>query len=321
MPGLRRAPRSTPKLRPIGSSVRRLACTVAFALLLAAPRARAEGNAAAAQALFEEGRAAMARGDYAAACPKLEGSRAIDPAAGTEYNLALCYEKSGRSASAWATYLSAAAAYKATNRPEWETRARDRAETLSKTLPKLTIAVADVAGVKVTRDGAAVVASELGVAIPVDPGHHVVTAEAPGRMPFRAEVDVAAGKTETVEVVLAHEAAPPPSAPPREPEPTSWRGTTGIVLGGAGVAGIALGTVAGLVALERHNTSMRDCPESGPCASDEALRANATAHDWASVSTAGFVVGGALLAAGVVLFVTAPRKGVAMTPSGMVARW
>lgn len=309
--------------------VRHLA-PLAFALFLASTVTRgayAQQGDVAAQALFEEGRAAMARGDYATACTKLEGSRAIDPAAGTEYNLALCYDKSGRSASAWAAYLNAAAAYKATNRPEWETKARERAEILSRALPRLVIAVPDAVSARITRDGSAVVASELGVAIPVDPGKHVVAAEAEGRAPFRAEVSVAAGATETVRVVLGRaspEAPPAASARTETPEaetPGAWRRPTGLVLGGVGVAGLVLGSVAGLVALERHDVSMKDCPESGPCASARALDANATAHDWATVSTASFVAGGVLLAAGAVLWLTAPKKDVTLAPHGVALRW
>lgn len=304
--------------------LRLLPASVVVAITFAAAHAHAQGSAAAAEALFEEGRAAMARGDYRTACAKLEGSRALDAAAGTEYNLALCYDKSGRTASAWATYLSAAAAYKATNRPEWEARARDRAKALAPGLARVTIDVGAEKAARVTRDGTAVVASELGVAIPVDPGHHVIVAESEGRAPFRAEIDVAGGASETVRVVLgARTAAPPPPVSSTTIAPTqgAWRRDVGVALGIAGGAGLVLGTVAGLVALERHNTSTRDCPESGPCASDVAIRASDTAHDWASVSTVGFVAGGALLGAGLVLFFTAPPKNVGVNAGGLVARW
>ncbi len=298
--------------------------TALVLLTLAASPARAQGSAAAAEALFEEGRAAMARGDYRTACAKLEGSRALDAAAGTEYNLALCYDKSGLTASAWATYLSAAAAYKATNRPEWETRARDRAKALAPRLARLTIDGGAEAA-RVTRDGVAVVPSELGVAIPVDPGRHVVVAEREGRVPFRAEVELKEGGNERIVVVLgARTESPAPAvhaAARPEPRRGAWRRDVGVGLGIVGGAGLLLGTVSGLVALERHGTSTRDCPESGPCGSDVAIRASDAAHDWAAVSTVGFVAGGALLGAGLVLFFTAPSRNVGVNATGLVARW
>src|SRR5690348_15501816 len=72
--------------------------------------ARAEGDKATAEALFSEGRRLMASGDYAAACEKFAASQKHDPGLGTSLNLADCYEKSGRTASAWAEFRDAASA-------------------------------------------------------------------------------------------------------------------------------------------------------------------------------------------------------------------
>jgi hypothetical protein len=68
------------------------------------PRARATSDVpppptpskedrAAAEALFEEGRAQLEGGKYAEACEAFAKSDALDPAAGTELNLGDCYEK------------------------------------------------------------------------------------------------------------------------------------------------------------------------------------------------------------------------------------
>src|SRR5262245_45036936 len=109
------------------------ALATAALLTCARPRdARAQGASreASAQAVFEDAKKLMAKGDYAAACPKFADSQQLDPAPGTQFNLANCYEKNGQTASAWATFKSAAASYKAHNRPDWETKARDRATAL-----------------------------------------------------------------------------------------------------------------------------------------------------------------------------------------------
>ncbi|CAN5923880.1 hypothetical protein BH11MYX4_BH11MYX4_44350 [soil metagenome] len=303
------------------------ACIVAAALAFPAA-ARAGNNAAAAQALFEEARSLIAAGNYAAGCAKLEGSQALDPGAGTQYNLALCYEKSGRTASAWATYLEAAAASKATSRPDWEAKARDRATALADTLSKVRIvtppgAPSDLA---ITRDGVAVVASELGAAIPVDPGPHVVEARASGRTTFRVSTVVAAGQSKQIDVVLEGAATPPPETGARSPDHT-----LAYVVGGLGVAGVAFGAVAGLVAVNKNASSTDACPNDGVCRDAAARSDNRAAGDWATASTVGFIAGGALLAAGVVLFFAAPgsktaagtrhRTTVGIGPAGVVGTW
>ena len=292
-----------------------------------ATTARAGDGAAAAQTLFEEARALIAAGNYAAGCAKLEGSQALDPGPGTQYNLALCYEKSGRTASAWATYLESASAYQATNRPDWEAKARDRATALANTLSKVTIvsppgAPGDLA---ITRDGVAVVASELGVAIPVDPGQHVIAATAHGRAGFHVAIVVAPGESKQVDVVLGE--------PVGAPVGGARDHTLAYVVGGVGIAGLAFGAVTGLGAINKNASSTKACPEDGVCRDAAARRSNHTASDWATASTIGFIAGGALLASGVVLFMLAPptrttagsrpfvRPSVGLGAVGLVGAW
>ena len=307
-----------------------------FALALlacAAPRAAfaQKHDPAAAQALFEEARVLLAKGDYAAACAKLEGSQALDPGAGTQYNLALCYEKSGRTASAWAAYLEAAAAYKATSRPEWETKARDRAAVLAVSLSKLTIvAPADApADLVVTRDGVVVVRSELGAAIPLDPGAHVVEAASVGRPKFHASVDVPRATTSVVTIMLAE---PSPVAPP-PPKPVAPEGapshTLAYVIGGVGLAGLLVGGITGLVAMNKNNASTNVCPNDGVCPDANARRDSRSASTFAAVSTVGFIAGGVLVASGVVLYFVAPgsKPSASVSPyvglgrAGLSGRW
>ena len=279
---------------------------VVILVLSVTSEAHAGGSAAAAQALFEEARALIADGKYAAGCAKLEGSQALDPGPGTQYNLALCYEKSGRSASAWATYLEAAAAYKATSRPDWEAKARDRATALASTLSKVTIVVVPGAprDLAITRDGVAVVASELGTAIPVDPGPHVVEATAKGRPTFHASTLLAPGQSKRVDVVLGAAASSPATDTPPTPRPAEH--TLAYVVGGVGLAGLALGGVAGLVALDKNASSTGVCPNDGTCRDAAARSDSRAAGNWATISTIAFIAGGALTAAGVLLFVFAP---------------
>jgi hypothetical protein len=301
--------------------------SIPFALVLLAHASTAHANdSVRAQALFEEARVLMARGDYAAACPKLEGSQSLDPGPGTEYNLALCYEKSGRTASAWAAYLSAAAAYKATNRPEWESRARDRATALAAVLSRVTIIVPAGAppDLKITRDGAPVIASEIGVPIPVDPGLHVFAATAERRPKWSTEVNLAPGAQKTVEIVFADapRGATTPNANQDAPSSSSSQKTIAYVVGGVGVAGVIVGTVAGLITVNENAASTKECPNDGVCRSDAALDANASARSWATVSTVSFIAAGVLLAAGVALYLTAPTTPARSSfARGVIAAW
>lgn len=100
-------------------------------------------DAVAAQALFDDGKRLMAAGKIAEACPKFEESQRRDPGSGTLLNLATCYEKSGRLALAWSTYLEAASAAHAAGNAERESTARELAGALEPRLSKIAVRVTD----------------------------------------------------------------------------------------------------------------------------------------------------------------------------------
>src|ERR1700722_3703046 len=61
-------------------------------------------NAAAAQVLFDQGKALMDKGDYLRACTQLEESQKVQAAGGTLLFLALCREGEGKTATAWTRF-------------------------------------------------------------------------------------------------------------------------------------------------------------------------------------------------------------------------
>lgn len=174
---------------------------VALALFIPAA-ASAETSAASAHSLFLDARAAMEKGDYEAACPKLEESMRLDPAVGTQLNLADCYERVGKVGSAWAGFLDAASMAKSSHQADREKLARARAKALEPRLPKLLIDADASAepGMEVLRDGMSVGSASWNTAIVVDPGSHDVVASAPGKMSWRTVIDAKEGQTARVVV-------------------------------------------------------------------------------------------------------------------------
>lgn len=200
----------------------------------------ASGDKVAAEQLFVEGRELMAQQQFEAACPKLQASLELDPASGTQINLARCYEKLGKLASAWRHYREASDRAVRDGNTERAQAARKFAAELEPRLPRLIIklrspagppGVPGMPGVVVRRDGMPVSAALFGTAVYVDPGPHEVTATAPGRAPFSTTVTVAEAATSTVEIPeLAPAAAPPatettvpgaPASPDSQSSPSS----------------------------------------------------------------------------------------------------
>src|SRR3954470_7719713 len=85
---------------------------------------------AAAAALFEDGRRLMGENKYAEACPKLEESQRVDPGMGTLYNLSVCFEAIGRTASAWVGFREVAQMASAAGQSDREKAARGKASAL-----------------------------------------------------------------------------------------------------------------------------------------------------------------------------------------------
>src|ERR1019366_4309896 len=275
-----------------------LAVSAAIAGVPMTARAPGACEQAAAEALFKQGRDLMTAGRFAEACPKLAESERLDPATGTLLNLASCYERNGQLASAWVTYKEAASASQKAEQPERVQLARRKAAELEPRLPTLTIVVtlaADRPDLQIKRDGDPVGRAAWGAAIPVDPGAHAVDATAAGRKPWHGEGSVEGQGTQTA----IEGAAPPPASH----GPTQR--VLGVMVGVVGVAGVALGAVFGEMAKSDNNEASGHCLNDMAC-DPQALSLTSSARREATASTIGFVAGGALLAGGVVLFLTAP---------------
>jgi hypothetical protein len=300
-----------------------LLCTLplAAALALYSPAALAQSDTAAARALFNDARKLVANKKYTEACPKFEESYRLEAGMGTAFNLADCWEKLGRSASAWAKFLDVAAEAQRSGQAEREKIARSRAAALEPKLSRLVVEVQGAAsGTEVRRDGALVGSASWGTPVPVDPGKHTIEVKAPGKVAFATSVELrAGGDAETVRIPALADATPsatPQAAPAAQPaladtKSRSASAYVGYGLVGVGVVGVAVGTLFGLKYRSKNDEATGLCP-LGRCTSP----AEVTQHD-ADVSDAksartlsyvGFGLGAAALATGVALIVTSPKS-------------
>jgi hypothetical protein len=313
---------------------------VALAAMLVARAAMAQpapvsNDAATADSLFSEAKQLMSSGDYATACPKLAESYRLDPGTGTLTALAVCHQHVGKTATAWSEFVEVASSAQRQGRADREAFARQNISALEPLLSRLTIHVppetALLPNLQVRRDSVVVAQGAWGVAVPIDPGDHVIEATAADREPWsqHVTVDANADKKEIVITPLDKlekpvapapiaEAPAPIKAAPAEtttdhatPFPTR---TVGIVVGGAGIVSLALGTYFGLTAISKSSDAKSRCPSS-PCGDSDAVAENNDAKSDAVISNITVIAGVAALGAGAFLFLSAPKE--ATTASGL----
>ncbi len=180
----------------------------------------------------------------------------------------------------------------------------------------------DMTDVKVTVDGGPFTAKLDGTAVPMDPGQHTFTFEAPGfEAVTKTLVLKETEKDRRERVVLRKTPKVVPEVPtgplPDEPlaaEPTHGLGTQrwlAIGVGVVGVAGIAVGSVFGLKASSDWSAQQSACGSSSSCADHGgAVTDHANLTTDSTIATWAFIGGGALLASGALLFLTAPPRHV-----------
>lgn len=301
----------------------------AYALADATPQ-----DQAVAQSLYDEGRNLMTAKKFAQACPKLEESQRLDPAPATQFHLADCYERIGRTASAWAAFLDVASTSKVAGRSEREKVARERSDALAPKLTKLTLNVGpgtQVPGLVVKRNGTIVREGQWGAAISVDPGPQAIEASAPGKTTWQSQVDASGeGKTTSVDVpplldapvavADAPAATPAPASTPVAFQPVdTTRGNTqrivAVVVAGVGVVGLAIGSVAGVSALGKNSDANSNGHCTGNICDMDGVTLRKDAVSAGNFSTIAFVAGGVAVAGGAILWFTAPSSHVQVAPA------
>ena len=276
------------------------------------------GHAPASEAdrLFLEGRALSKEGKLTEACERYEQSFTLDHATGTQLNIADCREQEGHLRQAWELYTAAAEAYQRSGNTVRSRFAQDHADAVAAKLATVVVHVPLPLprGFAVTISGRVVQPSgeirEL-----VDAGPVEITAAAPGRAGYvTSGAAVAGGTLEVAVPALAEQVvAAVPTERRRSRVVAAW-----ILTGAAGAAGIAAGVIS-LVATSNYNSVA-----SGPnCFSgDDGLRCNGIGQSELNranrLSNYGVGVGigaGALLVAAGIVYFTAPRDQVTVTPT------
>jgi hypothetical protein len=303
----------------------------AFALAMGVgPLARADAQpaAGAAELLDAEATSLMQQHRYAEACPKLAQSDRLHPGTGVLLRLGLCYELSGKTASAWSTFREAAGRARHAGDEAVAQLATKRAGALEPRLIKVTLQLApglEPAGVTVRCDGITLDRSAIGAPIPLDPGNHTVEASMPGRPPFRRTLVVAEGDAPATLAVDLGAAPASSAAAVTGPDGSdaaprgSTQRTMALVAGGVGVVGIVVGTIFGALAMSNWNRARSECTSGFSGCSPDALSLEPVVKSDALWSTVGFAVGAAGFVGGAVLWWTAPRTARAESSGYIVA--
>jgi hypothetical protein len=301
--------------------------------IIAAGHAAAQPSAAdqtLAEALFRDGRKLLTEDKVSEACAKFAESQRIAPALGTLLNLAVCHQREGKLATAWAEFSAAAAQAVRAGDADRQAYAQEQIRALEPQLPKLVVvAETPPEGLQVRIDQTTMGQGGLGSPIPIDPGEHQVEAVAPTKKRWSSKVRVAAQPgTTTVripalededeaapapEAASTRPAAPPtPAAPSPAPSSTpqaddaSASTTLGYVALGAGLVGVGVGSYFGVQTFDKKSEAAPYCDEKR--CSSKGMGIIDEARTSATISTIAFGVGIAAAATGTWLLLSAASK-------------
>jgi hypothetical protein len=287
----------------------------------------------------------MDEGRYDIGCKALAESLRLDPRSGTLFTLAVCESRWGRIATAMARFDEYLRLYERlapeqkAHQGERPKAAREERDKLAAEVPKLMLLLPPGApeGTIVKRNGEVVGEAALGIALPVDPGEHVLSAQAPGGPVWKNRISIGKGEMQqvTLEVKPApvtSQTQPPPNANAMTAEASprdggkgpSGRRIAAYAVDGVGLAALVMGGVSGGLALAKKGVTEEHCG-SGIGSTDKTacnktgLEAAQSMESLGIVSTVGFVVGLAGVGTATVLLLTEPKH--ANPSAGVGARW
>jgi uncharacterized membrane protein len=150
----------------------------------------------AAEDTFTRGRELLKQAKYQEACTAFEQSQRLDPQFGTQYNIAGCYEKIGKLATAWNLYRELA---RSDTNPTRRSKSGGLATALASRVPKIKLVLPKkLEGVQISMNGENANAM-IGIEAPVDFGSYELVVSATGYRAWRKTVDIhEEGKAVTV---------------------------------------------------------------------------------------------------------------------------
>jgi hypothetical protein len=193
----------------------------------------------------------------------------------------------------------------------------------------------DLSDVSVTMDDRPLAGKLDGTAIAIDPGPHHFVFEASGRQRAEKSLVIREGEKDRHErVILVVAATPATAVPPSESAPAPAPGAepaapaaeapvrdgkmqrvAGLVVGGVGAAGVVVGSIFGFVSKSTYDHAWNECGGHANGCNGQGVADGSSAHSQAAASTVAFIAGAALLGGGALLYFTAPKAGVTVTPT------
>lgn len=273
--------------------------------------------------LSQEGVAAYQAGKYDKALNRLEEAYRMLKTAPLAYWSAKALEKLGKLVEASERYRAAErAAIDPDGDPvpqrQAQADARDAREALEPRIPRLVIQLAGATdeNTQVRVDSVLVPTNLLGHAIPVNPGRRRVTATNGEREVERLiELSESESGTVTLELPPANRKTSSTSTSARAREPVNtkdtgsggagWQPWAGWLSVGVGAAGLGVGTVAAIMVYDKRTEW--NCNDAG-CPPDLTDAQRSEGEALRTLSATGFIVGGVLVATGVTLLLTTPKK-------------
>lgn len=291
------------------------------------PRSQEERDRA--NALMDEGDAAIEKGDLPAALTAYQGAHSIMGVPTTGIEVARTLDRTGRLREALAAAREVAAFPVTTGEPKPFAEAREQARSLVTTLeariPTLTITVKiPTSGARpdVTLDGKKLTTADLQSPLSLEPGRYRVAASADDHTPASVEVTLKERDRAQVALALARVLIvppPPTEKPPPPPPPPSLSPLIPIGFSVAGV-GAVVGAITGALAISSANSANNLCPAGlcrSPSSRDEAQRSYNTADALAVGADISFVValaGAAMGIYGIAVSVQSPEPPHANKP-------